>query len=91
MPLLLKIDPLGTGLSYFSALGNGGRHAASTFCYHSELDSIISFGKYPLFYHHFEKTLHAVFSHIVSALEYFPQQKVSLLGNFKRLKFAETI
>ena len=49
MPFLLKIAPLGTGLSSFSALGNSGRHAASTFCYHSELNSIISFGKYPLF------------------------------------------
>ena len=48
MPFLLKIAPLGTGLSSFSALGNGGRHAASTFCYHSELNSIISFEKYPL-------------------------------------------
>ena len=68
MPFLVKIAPLGTGLSSFSALGNGGRHAASTFCYHSELDSIISFGKYPLFDHQLEKALHAVFF-LVLALE----------------------
>ena len=49
MPFLLKIAPLGTVLSCFSALGNVGRNAASTFYYHSELNSIISFGKYSLF------------------------------------------
>ena len=37
------------GLSSFNALENGGRNAASTFYYHSELNSIISFGKYSLF------------------------------------------
>ena len=49
MPFLLKIAPLGTVLSCFSALGNLGRNAGSTFYYHSELNSIISFGKYSLF------------------------------------------
>ena len=33
----------------------GGRHATSTFCYHSELNSIIWFGIYPLFDHQLEK------------------------------------